>query len=379
MIGAPLGPIGAVAQLTLGIAGGRREIVVAIPDASKIRQWSSPDYTIVPMDVLVNDRYQHFRLMTRRDFGVEGDKQKFLVDKFRDQNDRGVYVKPIFGDWMGVHLIVRDSVRGDTDLMGVVAFHPVSGMYHDIPKEGEQRRQPQGGSDAGYAVASSTGRSEVERYVASVEKINVGIGEKVAKAVSFPLISRVTAKIPPQDGIEEEVKQLLLSMGPDVSVRIVGKVRKTVLATGVNPVVAVLMNDMSVGLSRGAVYFVSGVPAQVKQARAELMKVMPISEWRALMMRDAAQQLPRRWGLLDNVGVEAAPQMQSPTKGGKGKGKGAEGQAPSPDKAQNAAMASAAASPDRADILLGKAVNAVVEKAKSFGGLSDQQYLDLDR
>eukprot|EP00660_Eupelagonema_oceanica_P002834 gene2834-5362_t len=235
-----------------------------------------------------------------------------------------------------------------------------------------------------YSASGQTANIN-DRFVAACSKVRLGANlfPKPVTAERFPMVTRVVVEVQDNEGIIEEVSEFLRCMGHNADARVLGTRRKRVIASGVEPVAAVVLSGMTMQLSGGAVVFTAGEAVQIRAAQSELVKVAPLAQWRARMIRDAEHMLIRRWGGqvvdgppdTDSDDGKAGSKMTGPSppqqpmvKVPAGRGQGL-----------NVSASAAAASPDRQEKLLGKAVEAVMRKARDLGGLDQHKLADLER
>eukprot|EP00660_Eupelagonema_oceanica_P012725 gene12725-20942_t len=271
--------------------------------------------------------------------------------------------------------MLPDAVPADTNLDQIVSFDAATDTFADITVAGVEPRGRRRQEDADrYSASGQTMTNMNERYVAEVAKVKLLSVKNKVVVDSFPMVTRVVVDVPANQGLCEEVSEFFMSMGPDVKTRAVGARRMRVTATGVEPVAAAVLAGMQLELSGGTVMFTAGEPQQMKTAQESLARVNPLAEWRQRLMNDAEHQLPRRWAYDVMPDADAAAGSDSGERG-----KGAHGgKGTSPRKSGSAASASAA-SPQRNDVLLSKAHEAVMKKAAELGGLSPANLAQLDR
>eukprot|EP00660_Eupelagonema_oceanica_P011324 gene11324-12761_t len=370
----------------VSFTGARRELLVQVNDMDCVVKWSTDRFTVVPAATIASRDVRHFKVFTRRDAVVHRDvRMTNVLDRFRGREAAGIYAKAMTGDRIGVHLMVPDALPADISLDQVMSFDAATYTFVEIPVAGHEPRGQRRQEDAErYSASGQTMTNINDRFVAEVAKVK--LADKVV-VDAFPMVTRVVADIPANAGLGDEIAEFLICMGPDVKTRAMGTRRLRVTATGIEPIAAAVLAGMQMELSSGSVMFTAGEPRQMKTAQQSLSRVKSISEWREELMKDAERQLPKGWAykrIADVDGApgsaaEVAPSPDTPHGKGAQHGKGMNEGKGSPPKKPSAAAGASAASPQRTDVLLGKALEAAMEKADELGGLNQQNRTQLER
>eukprot|EP00660_Eupelagonema_oceanica_P006183 gene6183-20715_t len=368
--------------------GARRELSVQVKDLGCVQKWSSLNHTVVPVETLTSSTVRHYKVFTRADAMIDRTiRLAVVLDRFRGKEEEGIYVKSMTGDKMGAHLIVGGELPANVDVNQLVCFSADKDSIADFPIAGVEPRGRRREDVDRYSASGQTINFN-DRFVAPCSKVRLGVDlfPKPSVAEAFPMVTRVAVDVQANDGLIEEVSEFLMCMGHNASTKVLGTRRKRVIATDVEPVAAAVLAGMSMQLSAGPVVFSAGEQVQIRAAQAELCKVAPLSEWRAKLVQDAEEKLIRRWGGRVSDGP---PDTDSDDGRMPAKPKGTTGPAP-PQQAMvkipagrghglNVSASAAAASPDRQEKLVGKAVEAAMRKARDLGGLDQQKLADLEK